>query len=131
MKRMKKVNCIMLIDDDNINNFLNYRIIKKWDISDEINILNNGRDAIRFIDNWHFNFHNYPELILLDINMPVMDGFEFLEALEKRQLSGKTKIIVLTTADSFQDIEKMKEFGVNYFFNKPLDEKKLQNLLVC
>jgi CheY-like chemotaxis protein len=127
---MKKVNCVMLIDDDNINNFLNYRIIKKWDISDEINIINNGKDAIRFIDTWHFNFQNYPELILLDINMPVMDGFEFIEALEKKQLSDKIKVIVLTTADSIHDIERMKRLGINYYFNKPLNEEKIKDLLL-
>jgi CheY-like chemotaxis protein len=122
----------MLIGDDNINNFLNYRIIKKWGISDEINILNNGKDAIKFIDNWYFNFSEYPELILLDINMPVMDGFEFLETIANNYKANNIKVIILTTADSFYDIEKMKQLGINDFFNKPLNAEKLKELfIVC
>jgi CheY-like chemotaxis protein len=120
----------MLIDDDNINNFLNYRIIKKWDISNEIKILNNGKDAIKFIDYWYFTYNEYPELILLDINMPVMDGFEFLETLEKKYQFNNSKIIVLTTADSYDDIAKMKNLGVRDFFSKPLNEDQLKEAIV-
>src|ERR1700749_2364692 len=104
------INCVLLVDDDRVVNFLNERIIKGLHITSSIKVCDNGEEGIKFIKKYaeeHDN--NCPELILLDLKMPVADGFEFINNYRELnfQNKDKVKIIVVTTSTHEQDIEKI------------------------
>ncbi len=127
---MKKLKSILLVDDDEISNFLAETIIQDLDLAYEVKISKNGREALELIDYcMNHQAEKCPELVLLDINMPVMDGFEFLEALDKLQKAyniNNTTIVMLTSSSSSFDLEKAKNYNITGFINKPLTEKSLK-----
>jgi CheY-like chemotaxis protein len=132
---MNKLRLVLLVDDDDATNFINKLLIHKFDLTDELVIAKNGKEALDFLqkrmDKNDSNLNAFPELILLDINMPVMDGFGFLEAFDTLDLpqKSKIKIAVLTTSMNPKDIDKVKALGVSDFLNKPLSKATLQNLV--
>jgi CheY-like chemotaxis protein len=128
---MKKLKCVLLVDDDGTTNFINYRIITKLSIADKIHTEINGEKALNFLQYYsENNNNNCPELIILDLKMPVMDGFSVLEYLQIKKFANKDKIkiIVLTTSLYSEDLNALKRFNVEYI-SKPLTEKKFLNLL--
>src|SRR4051812_6490290 len=124
---MKKIEKIQLIDDDKITNFINYRLLSILDISTEIKTSANGLDALYQMN----NESSCPELIFLDINMPVMDGFEFLSSFNSCSCSmHKPVIVVLTTSSNYEDMNRMRENPlVSCIMNKPLTEQKIRVVL--
>ncbi len=126
---MVKLKRILLVDDDNINNFINQRLIKKLNIAEEVNVAVNGEEAIKVIKNTCD--HECPDLILLDINMPVMDGFEFLEEYKKLPIANKDKVVIvmLTTSTNQNDMGRSKNIPIRGFLNKPLTEDKLTKIM--
>lgn len=128
---MKKLKCVLLVDDDSINNFINERLIKKIDLTEEVNISLNGKEALEYLLKRSSEGKNVPELILLDINMPVMDGFEFLDSFQKLELPNKNSIIIvmLTTSTNPSDTERLENTGVAGYINKPLTEQKLKDAI--
>lgn len=128
---MSKINSILLIDDDQINNFINKRIIGKLEITDNVSIASNGEEALDYIQKYCKKSGNCPELIFLDINMPVMNGFEFLNEFKNIDLNNKNqvKIIVLTTSSNPGDMQKLKQYSIKGFLNKPLTEKKILEII--
>ncbi len=125
------MDCIMLIDDDYISNFLNKRLVEKLDVSKEIKVMQNGEEALDFVKGLGRKKKQGPDLILLDINMPIMDGIEFLHAYETLSLpeKEKTRIIVLTTSTLEQDYVESQKFGITNYMTKPLTEEKLAALI--
>ncbi len=118
---MKKIDKILLVDNDSVNNFLNARLLKKLEIANEINVALNGKEAINHLN----KSDSCPELILLDINMPVMDGFEFLNSY-KTHTSSDPVIVVLTTSSNENDIRKLENHpSVMGYLNKPLTAEKI------
>lgn len=127
---MRKLNCALLVDDDGTTNFVNYRLIRNMDITENIHTEYNGEKALNFLQFFAEQHENYaPELILLDLKMPVLDGFEFLEYLSLKRFKNKDriKVVVLTTSTHREDLEKLGRFNINYM-NKPLTEDKLRAL---
>jgi CheY-like chemotaxis protein len=129
---MQKIKSVLLVDDDNINNFINERLIKKLELANNVNIASNGEEALLFLkENLTNQDSSIPQLILLDINMPVMDGFEFLKEYEKLSFPNKNNIVItmLTTSTNPGDMEKFNNSGVSSYVNKPLTEPKLLDIM--
>lgn len=132
---MPKINSILLIDDDDTTNFLNKRLFQKMDIANELQVVRNGRDAIELIEKYCHPLpgenSNIPKLILLDINMPVMNGFGFLNAFDQLKCAGKEEVIivVLTTSLNPKDVEAIQRSGVKDFVNKPLTRELVTTLI--
>lgn len=134
---MKKINTILLVDDDQTSNFLTKNIIQHLKITDNIETSENGEEALAFIRekcldvNGNMN-ERCPELILLDINMPVMDGFEFLENFQKlpNSLDKSIQVVLLTSSSHREDIAKSKQYNVSAYIDKPLTEDKLRRIVV-
>jgi CheY-like chemotaxis protein len=124
---MKKLNKILLIDDDPINNYMNEMLLKKLHFTHEVQIALNGVMAIDYILNNNVNELECPELIIVDINMPVMNGFEFLTEFEKIDLKyrEKVRVLILTTSTSYKDEELIKELGLD-IIRKPLTQEKIE-----
>ena len=76
---MKTLECIMLVDDDADTNFYNKIVLEQTDATNEIVVFENGKDALMYLEKGN----NKVDLILLDINMPIMNGWQFLEHYEK------------------------------------------------
>ena len=124
---MYKFNNVLLVDDDYISNFIADHLLNKHKICKSITIARNGDEALKHLQD---ESNPFPELILLDINMPVMDGFEFIGAFQRYNMDrNKTKIVIYTTAYNKEDFELLKEIGFHDFIIKPLNEEKLKKLL--
>jgi CheY-like chemotaxis protein len=129
---MQKIKSVLLVDDDSINNFINERLINKLELANKVNIAANGEEALAFLkDHIDGSDTSVPQLILLDINMPVMDGFEFLKEYEKLNFPDKKNIVItmLTTSTNPGDMEKFNNSGVSSYINKPLTEPKLLDIM--
>jgi CheY-like chemotaxis protein len=134
---MDKINCILLVDDDPTTNFLNTELIEDLDICNQIHVVHNGQEALDFINlegsfkKSSRNTYAMPDIIFLDINMPLMDGFEFLSEFNKSSLAkrGSIVIILLTTSDAINDKLKSElDTSIYQFIEKPLREKELLKL---
>ena len=124
-----KLNCVLLIDDDEPTNFFTRTILEDSGIVNHIRVTAGAKDALEFLeDNRHSDL--FPELIFLDVNMPVMDAWEFIHEYEKMHLPATTIILMLTSAllpvdqDKVNDMELIS--GIEY---KPLSSEKFQNIL--
>ena len=129
---MKPLNCVLLVDDDEINNFITEKLIKKTGICKKVKTSMNGEEALLYLAKSCCSFEEgYPELILLDANMPEMNGIEFMESFNQINLNTNTKvkIVVLTSSDNPKDKEKMQELGAEAYLNKPLTEEKLLSVI--
>lgn len=132
---MKNIENILLVDDDEIANYIHKIIIEGLNISEKVHMANNGEEALLFIQenctNEKVPAESCPALIFLDINMPVMDGFEFLDSLEncKDIDLEKISIIVVTSSASKIDIEKANNFNISGYVNKPLTEEIVRNVV--
>ncbi len=120
------IKSVLVVDDDNICNFLTVKALKKANIKGDIDVVLNGLEAInRLKEN-----NTFPDLILLDINMPVMDGIDFLRQYKSEGFEGKTKIAMYTS--SIREIDKFKALeykDVFDFIHKPISQEKLINLI--
>ncbi|WP_162426726.1 response regulator [Pontibacter pudoricolor] len=131
---MKKIPSILLVDDDETTNYISKLIINRAGLTDELLIAQNGKEALDLLIERcpaSEGANPVPNLILLDINMPVMDGFKFLEMLQTVEGFDYSSVIiaVLTTSLDPRDIEKVKQFGVNEFISKPLTKENLELLI--
>jgi CheY-like chemotaxis protein len=129
----KKLNCILLIDDDEATNFLHTLVIEEADIANDIIAVQSGQAAIEFLTSRVSGEYPKPELIFLDINMPGMNGWEFLDAYEnlsKEVKNGSVILIMLTTSLNPDDEIKAHDRGfVNSFLNKPLTVSALNQII--
>lgn len=127
---------IMLIDDNDIDNFINEKLIKAYYFAENVYVHTSTKSALEFLKNIEVTLQNVPDdlipaYVLLDINMPILDGFHFLDEFEKfsPELSKKIKIVMLTTSLNPLDIEKSKAYKhVVKFIHKPLTEAELSTL---
>lgn len=126
---MRELKNILLIEDDQITNFINHRLIKKVDESIEVTVTYNGHEGLTHIKDCLKNGKGAPQLIILDINMPVMDGFEFLEEFQKLNMPQKTFIVMLTTSSHIKDMDKLFQSGNSDIIAKPLTEKKFGEIV--
>jgi len=130
-KQMNKIRTILLVDDDFITNFINKKLLDRLNIAEEVKIVVNGPQGLNCLEGSCFKTKKNPEIIFLDINMPGMDGFDFVRNFNASnfQNKDKVKICVLTTSTNHADFERMEELGVKYFLNKPLTKEKVEEFL--
>ncbi|RPD49725.1 response regulator [Hymenobacter sediminis] len=129
---MSKLSSILLVDDDKTTNFLNELMLRKLDVADKLLVALNGQEALQILqEHCAQSASSCPVLIFLDINMPVMNGFEFLDAYSQLPwIQQRTTIIVmLTTSLHSRDLRRAEELPVAGFVSKPLTEQKVQAIL--
>jgi CheY-like chemotaxis protein len=122
---------VLLVDDDHICNFLMHKALKHLGSATEVISVLNGQQAIDLINDYTANSKNLPEVIFLDINMPVMDGFAFLEVYNNLELVDKqnVKIIIVSSSNNPNDRLRAQTLGVKDFLFKPVTEDKLRSVL--
>lgn len=129
---MNKLRKILLVDDDSINNFINKILLQKMRIAEEIMIAHNAAEGIKYLVDHCFMTRIAPELILLDINMPGMDGFDFIRAYNALDFTNKKDVTlaVLSTSSHYKDKERMEDLGICHFISKPLTEEKVMGFVL-
>lgn len=127
---MKKLKHLLLVDDDPTTNFFNSHLIKKMDVFDHIHVATNGQEALDLILDLKAN-NEVPDMIFLDINMPIMNGFEFLQEYEKLEDDIHSVVVcMLTTSLAHEDLIKAQSFEMlNDYIDKPLYKEKIIELV--
>ncbi len=115
---------ILIIDDDEVSNFLTERAItSNWDW--KVSTASNGIKALEFLKQ-----NSQPDVILLDLNMPLLNGIEFIEKLETTYNKITSKIYILSTSNRKDDIQSASKYDcVDGYIEKPLEASKLRELL--
>jgi CheY-like chemotaxis protein len=127
---MKKIDLACIIDDDPIHVFGAKRAISIANMCNSVLVFNNGKDAFDKIRAIFKSGENLPELILLDINMPVWDGWDFLDEFVKLPLSKEVIIFIMTSSVDPSDKAKAEKYNqVNHFLVKPITVEKLTEAL--
>ena len=122
----------MLIDDDEIFTYIIKKIIEESEISEQITIFSNGRDAINYLTEVAEEETLLPKVIFLDLNMPLLDGWGFLDEYIrlKPKMCKKINLYVITSSVSTYDHEKSKEYSdITDFIVKPLAKEKFISIV--
>jgi CheY-like chemotaxis protein len=123
---------ILLVDDDEINNFISIKLIKKALLTSDIMACLNGRFAIdQLVDIQKRDPEKLPDYIFLDINMPIMNGWEFLDEYKRLNIDplGKSKIFIISSSVFSNDINRARSYPiVKSFISKPLSVEKIKEL---
>lgn len=125
----------MLIDDNEIDNFINQKMLEGCNFAERVYVHTNGKSALEFLRNIERmgkkELSLFPDVIFLDLNMPVMDGYQFADEFEKLPdtLKNRTKIVILTTSLNPSDAEKAKKYPlIVKYLNKPLTCAMIESL---
>lgn len=122
---------VMLVDDNDTDNFISKRIIELSKFASRVEVKNSGKSALQYLEENQNNPENLPDLIFLDINMPIVDGFVFLFEFEMfpERIKNKCKIAILSSSDNKRDIEKIvdNEYVIK-FITKPLSNEALEEV---
>lgn len=112
---------ILIIDDDKQLNQINQKILLASGFVSELHITLNGREALEYLTVRMEKKYPLPDIIILDLRMPVMDGFEFIDQLRKLDYPNRyrTELVVFTSSSSPKDKQKMLEKGIKHYLNKP------------
>jgi CheY-like chemotaxis protein len=132
---MNKINCILLVDDNPGDNFFNSLMIEEAGISNTIRIVQDGREALSYFEKIKENslseYYPKPDMVFLDINMPMMNGFEFLQEFQKLDEAIKAKVVIMltTSADPEEKESALALKDVKEYITKPLDTEILKDLV--
>ena len=123
-----RLDLVMLVDDNETDNFISKRIIEITKFAKNVIIKSSGKSALEYIGAHRNEPAKLPDLIFLDINMPIVDGFVFLYEFEKfaEMVKNKCRVIILSSSDNKRDIDKIvNNDHVIKFITKPLTESEL------
>jgi len=126
---MAQIRHLMLIDDSDIDLFIQQKIVEITSFADHISTFLSPQEALDYL--LQSDPEQIPELIFLDLNMPLMDGFEVLEKMRSHPLAlaGNYQVVILTSSNSLKDKEKATNYPfVKGFISKPLSEESLKVL---
>jgi CheY-like chemotaxis protein len=121
----------MLVDDDPTTNFINEHLLRKLGVTKQVLVAHNGEEALNTLaETCTSNYSpTCPKLILLDINMPIMNGIEFLEAYNPQPPAQAIVVIALTTTTNLLDVNRLRELAIADIIIKPLTKEKVHTIM--
>ena len=130
---MIKLPAVLLVDDDQTTNYLNRLLLERLAVTDHILVAQDGHEALALLATQCQPLTpQCPRLILLDVNMPGMNGIQFLEAYQQSPLAAQKAIVIvmLTTSLHPRDVQRVQQLNaVDGFISKPLTAAKLETIL--
>jgi len=130
---LPSLSSVLLVDDDSTTNYLNKLLLTTMGVAEQVLVAENGEEALRTLSRTcpSADAPTCPRLILLDMNMPIMNGLAFLEAYTQLPLAQQQAIIVvmLTTSLHERDLALARTLPINDFLSKPLTREKVASLL--
>jgi len=128
------LNCVLLIDDDEPTNYINKMLIEESHCTKQVAVVQSGQAALNYLGNFASKPEpgQLPELIFLDINMPAMNGWEFLNKYSELKIENKKKIIIIMLTTSLNPDDEIKAYNVPEvaaFESKPLTREKLKRIV--
>ena len=127
----ERIALVMLVDDNDTDNFISKRIIEITKFAHRIEVKNSGKSALEYLEKEKDNPENLPNIIFLDINMPIVDGFVFLFEFDMfpDEVKEKCRVVILSSSDNKKDIEKIVDNEhVVKFVTKPLSAQALNEI---
>lgn len=122
---------VMLVDDNDTDNFIHRRVLEIAKFSKNIIVKNSGKSALEYLEENQNSPALIPDIIFLDINMPIVDGFVFLFEYDAfpDSIKNKCKIVILSSSDNKKDIDRIVDNDyVIHFITKPLSEDSVSSL---
>lgn len=123
---------VLLVDDNDTDKYVHKRIIELYNFSKAVLTCDNGKEALDYLLENEHNLDNIPDLIFIDINMPIMNGFAFLDEFEKLnpEIRNKCKqVIILSSSNNYCDINRaINNSVVTKFITKPLSKQSLEEV---
>ncbi|MHA7056696.1 response regulator [Aquimarina sp. M1] len=131
---LQNTKSVCIIDDDNMYVNLVSKVIELKKLSDKIIVFNNGKEALNYFikSAHHAEEHPIPQVIFLDLNMPIMDGWQFLQEFDKikNKISKKIDLYVVSSSIDIRDINRAKSIEVvSDYLTKPIDFKEFEKIL--
>jgi CheY-like chemotaxis protein len=129
---MSKIPAVLLVDDDPTTNFLNKKLLLRLGVTDNIRVALNGREALHEMrEHCQEQPADCPVLVFLDINMPVMNGIQFMEAYQQLPVEEQRAVVVvmLTTSVSARDQQRVQELPIADYLDKPLTQQQVERVL--
>ena len=121
---------VLVVEDDKIAQLGIKKILSSSDLSVELVLAENGKEGVDYFDKAEAAETDF---VLLDLNMPVMNGFEFLENIRKNEKLKDLPVVVHTTSDNIEDLNKCRALGISGYFVKHIDytiyKSNLQNIV--
>jgi CheY-like chemotaxis protein len=125
---------ILVVDDDAVAIFLIEKIVTSTGLAGNVYKALNGKEALAFFNSGPGtdNGKNRPEVVLLDLNMPIIDGFEFLEAYNTMNLPGAEKAVIIVVTSSYHphDMQKAKAMGIKHYLTKPISAGNVRDIIL-
>jgi CheY-like chemotaxis protein len=130
---MQGIECILLVDDDPITNYINQLLLERMGFTEEeIAVTTDGHEAVEIISKTHESLIKNQSVLLffLDINMPAMDGFDILDTLNEIGIShNQIMVYLLTSSKSAKDLQKANHYNICGFIDKPLKEETVKAIV--
>jgi CheY-like chemotaxis protein len=120
---------ILVADDDADDIFLLQRAFEKANIRIKMTCVRDGDEAVEFLQTATMEGRSFPELFFLDLKMPRMDGFEVLEWVRRQPGLKRLPILVLTSSDEPEDINRAYDLGANSYLVKPFGNEYLEDIV--
>jgi CheY-like chemotaxis protein len=122
---------VMLIDDNSMDRLLVANVIKKNSFAEKVTDFSSVATALTYLYSLQRNDGLFPPVIFVDLNMPIMDGFDFLEHYMKfpEELQEQSMIVVISATNSAEDVLRLRDYPViRMFFRKPFSSEKLASV---